>query len=440
MPVVLLVVGGAATILVAFQLPDHAAATSVAGGVTTVVMALGSAATQRVGHQAEMRVELLTRDLTETNRRLERTGLRLEQAVSRAGVGLWERNLRTGEIWVSPQYAAMYGDDVETWEQPQTFAGRLHPEDRTAVMERRHQPATELVEETFRLKHADGNYRWTLSRWTTTEGSEGPVQIGDQLDISDHHRTLSEVERLNQQLVRSNASLRDFTHVASHDLRSPLRAISSLISFIHEDAASLDETTLGHLDRVQERIARMNRLIDDLLAYARSGGRDDTIEPTDVDDLLYEIAETVDLPAEMSVHIDSSAGIVALCPPAFAICVRNLVDNAIKHNSTRPGMVRVAARIEGDSVICSVTDDGPGIDEKNHSRIFEPFLRLNADTSDNHGSGIGLAVIRRTLEAHGATIVFESTLGTGSTFEITWPIVAHAAPDPTARPMAAAVN
>ncbi len=232
----------------------------------------------------------------------------------------------------------------------------------------------------------------------------------------------SEVRQKNRELVRSNEWLESFTRVASHDLRSPLRAVTSLVGFIREDNPDLEESATFNLTRIEQRVDRMNVLIDDLLTLARISDASEKPAEVEFRSVVDEVLSTVDIPQGFTVETTfSGRESAALAPVQFRTCVQNLVDNAIKHHDEGVGVVKIDVLATDDEVEIVVADDGPGIPAQYLESVFEPFRRLKPD-DDSPGSGIGLTAILRTTENNNGTISVDSEDGTGTTFTLRWPL------------------
>lgn len=231
-----------------------------------------------------------------------------------------------------------------------------------------------------------------------------------------------EVREKNRDLVRSNEWLESFTRVASHDLRSPLRAVTSLVAFIREDNPDLEESAMFNLTRIEQRVHRMNVLIDDLLTLARISGASESRTEVDFRQTIDEVLSTVDIPQGFTVEstfTGSESG--ALAAVQFETCVRNLVDNAVKHHDKETGLVKIDVSATDKTVEVVVNDDGPGIPTQYLESVFEPFRRLKPD-DEAPGSGIGLTAILRTAENNDGSIAVASEEGEGTTFTLRWPL------------------
>ncbi|MDH4278797.1 MAG: PAS domain-containing sensor histidine kinase [Acidimicrobiia bacterium] len=359
--------------------------------------------------------ERLANRLSEANNELLELRERLRMVGSSAKVGIWEYDFREDSLWVSDELAAMYGYTPEelTWEK---FVSCLHPDDIVSDLERPTPsfPFGEVNEFIFRFRHADGDFRTIRSRSTTYGSGDTPHRkMGAHIDMSS-----DTLLHLNSKLAEANSRISQFSRVASHDLRSPLRAINSLTFLtLHDSESTLSPSAVEHLQRVINRIGHMDRLVCELLEYSTADLDEVAPTETDVNRMLVDIVELVDSRG-LTVEVDSRVGKVTTTTSPLTICVRNLVDNACKHHDRTDGMVRVTAELNEGWLEIVVGDDGPGIPEAHQTKIFEPFYSSNSE----RGTGLGLAHVNRIVEQYHAHLELDSTPGEGTTFTLRWPV------------------
>jgi len=238
-------------------------------------------------------------------------------------------------------------------------------------------------------------------------------QLNETLELRVAERTA--------ELRQSNEDLDRFAYVASHDLKSPLRAIDHLSNWIVQDAAEqLPAASQEHLGKLRGRVKRMERLLDDLLAYSRADRFKYAKQKVDTAALVDDVAQLVTPIEGFSVITQAPMPVLLTERVPLELVLRNLIDNAIKHHHSAEGQVWVTARDLGRMVEFSVRDDGPGIDEKFSERIFQMFQTLRP-RDQVEGSGMGLAIVKKVVESRGGTLHVESTPGRGATFRFTWP-------------------
>jgi signal transduction histidine kinase len=218
----------------------------------------------------------------------------------------------------------------------------------------------------------------------------------------------------------------------SHDLRAPVRAIAGFARLLElRNGDQLDADGLHKLHNIVEAGEHLGRLIDDLLAYSRVGRAGVRAEPVALEPLVDGIVTGCAELLEGSggrVEAETPFGIPIADPALLDSVLLNLVTNALTYR--RPGVepvVTISAQRDGDEVAIRVADNGIGIPEDARESIFEPFRRLVSDEA-YPGTGIGLAIVRRSVRAMGGEVTVQSEPGAGSVFTVRLP--AEQRPDP----------
>lgn len=241
-------------------------------------------------------------------------------------------------------------------------------------------------------------------------------------DISDRKATEIRMEQLMKDLARSNEELAQFAYAVSHDLQAPLRAVSGFTRLLAEQYRSrLDENADMYLDKIDKAAERMHQMISDILAYSKVGSSAIVASHCDLGACLAHATEN------LLVAIKDSGAIITHEPlpvvkadkTQMTLLFQNLLGNAIKFCKESP-RIHVSASNNGADWLCSVRDNGIGIDPKQAQRLFAIFQRLH--TRDEYeGTGIGLAICKKIVERHGGHIWIESEFGKGTTFFFTIP-------------------
>jgi signal transduction histidine kinase len=232
----------------------------------------------------------------------------------------------------------------------------------------------------------------------------------------------------NAHLLEANAELDKFAYIASHDLRAPLRAIRNIAAWIEEDARDdLPAEAARLFSLMRSRVARLDALLDALLEYTRIGRVVPPIEIVDLRSLVAETAPLCDPAGAFAIAYDGPDVTLAAHRGALELVLRHLVGNAVKHHDRGTGRVTVTAAVEEDRCRIRVVDDGPGVPEGMQERVFEMFQTLRP-RDEVEGSGMGLALARKTARVYGSEVTLESPVadGRGSAFAVLWPLRAAA--------------
>ncbi len=239
----------------------------------------------------------------------------------------------------------------------------------------------------------------------------------------EHNRAQETLARYVEELQRSNAELEQFAYVASHDLQEPLRMVASYTELLAERyKGKLDQRADMYIGYAVDGAKRMQRLIHDLLAYARISSQAKPLQPTNASAAVADVMKQLRGAIETSKAevVFGSLPVVNADESQLRQLLQNLIANAIKFHGAGPPHVEIRAELMGEMWDFAVADDGIGITKESSGRIFEMFQRLHT-REEYDGSGIGLAISKRIVERHGGSIWFDSVPGRGTTFHFTIP-------------------
>ena len=227
------------------------------------------------------------------------------------------------------------------------------------------------------------------------------------------------LSRRANELARSNEDLEKFAYIASHDLKAPLRGIAQLASWIEED---IDDppATKAHIEKMRGRVDRLHRLLDDLLAYSRVGRGDEAIRRIESAGLFAELFQLCHPDGRFELELGENLPVFDAISAPFELVFRNLIDNAIKHHDRDSGTIRIDCRDAGDCFEFAVSDDGPGIPLEHHECVFMLF-QTQRPRETVEGSGIGMSLVKKTVESYGGDIHLHSEAGKGACFAVRWP-------------------
>ncbi len=231
------------------------------------------------------------------------------------------------------------------------------------------------------------------------------------------------IKNLAESLARSNEELKHFAHVASHDLREPLRTVASYVSLIERNYAELLDADGRDFVRFSvDGITRMNRLIDSLLDYSKIEHTNPKIQTVDCMKVMGQVRENLKVVIQ-----EAEADLQVCCLPSvrgdevqLGQLFQNLVSNALKFRGKRRPKIVISARERNDTLLFSVEDNGIGIDIKHQERVFQLFQRLHSQ-DEYAGAGLGLAICKKIVHRLGGNIWFDSTPGEKTTFFFTLP-------------------
>ena len=358
--------------------------------------------------------------------RVSEERLALAAQCGHLGILDWE-DLHTNKAYFSSELAVMLGIGSASLHAPaDEFLDRIHEDDRTKFDEHlaRHMRSGEQTVVLCRLNCAGHQFRWSelalrADRDVHWQAKRLVIAV---LDVDELIRVQEKLKEQANDLKRSNEELDRFAYVASHDLKSPLRAIADLTGWLAEDLDEvMDDDARESMELLSNRTNRLIQLLDDLLAFSRVGRA--SAEPVNVN--VTELVEDA-----FSLAVGDKPFSLSIEPPLPVILTDttplhqvffNLFTNAVKHHDREHGIISVRHWRHGGLDSFEVGDDGPGIEPNYQDRIFGMFTTLRP-RDEVEGSGIGLAVIKKQVELFGGTIVVESdpAAGRGTRFIFTW--------------------
>lgn len=221
-------------------------------------------------------------------------------------------------------------------------------------------------------------------------------------------------------LKRKNEELDQFAHIVSHDLKTPLRGISNVVSWIEEDHGhELSPKVHDYLQLIHGRLMRAENLIKGILSYARIETDASEKEEVDVNDLINEIVDNLILPPALSLQVEQKMPVLFTERLLLFQVFSNLITNAVKYHDKTEGIVKIYFKENQLNYQFFIEDNGPGIAPNHQDKIFKIFQTLNEKDSFE-STGVGLAIVKKILDSRKETIGLKSELGKGSVFSFTW--------------------
>ena len=238
------------------------------------------------------------------------------------------------------------------------------------------------------------------------------------------HDTEIRLEDAVEELTNTNTELKNFTHVASHDLQEPLRMITNFTGLFERNyRKNLDDTAMEYLNILSTSANQMRILIKDLLDYAHASKENEKTEDLDLNNILNNVYANLEKQIrESGAEINfNNLPVIRANKAGMLSLLQNLISNGIKFQpeGNQP-FIEIKTFQYAESWVIGVSDNGIGIDKDYQAKIFEPFKKLHAK-SEYKGTGIGLAVCKKIIARMGGTMWVESEIGFGSTFFVSIP-------------------
>ncbi len=363
---------------------------------------------------------------------LEENKERLELAIEGAELGTWDWDVQSGKFVHNDRWAKMFGykagelrADIDLWRE------LIHPNDRPAVYENLEKHKRGLIS-TFQAEHRfrckSGDYIWVLSKGRVIKRDHNgqPLRAcGTMLDITERKRILIELEKKNGELYGANKRLQEFDRaksefvsMASHELRTPITAILGFTQTLLASDITFGSREREEFLRIIEKEAKgLKTLVSNLLDISKieSGLIEHRIKPVNLKELAADVLKILlsDKSKDVTIDADEWGEKPVLCDEKQIRRVFiNIMENALRYGD------QVSIQLSGDEgrrgVI--ITDNGPGISEKEKEKLFEKFYRVQGEQRPSSGSGLGLTIARHIILAHEGDVRVESSPGQGTSF------------------------
>jgi two-component system, sporulation sensor kinase E len=273
------------------------------------------------------------------------------------------------------------------------------------------------------IKTKDGTIRRWLASGSATQdingNSYGSVWVN--LDITELKNLMEKNQKLIKNLTDSNEELSHYAHLVSHDLKTPLRTISTFINWIYEDNVdSLNEESINHIKTIEDTILDMDKLISSTLQFAeiRSAEGYNNTEINLFESINHLINNNFShFKNEFEIKLPKTLPVIEYNEVKIKQIFQNLIDNSFKYrDEKKSSYVEISFEDKSDHFLFKIKDNGIGIEDSHHQMVFRIFKKMNKRTDS---SGVGLWIIKKIIENAGGKIWFESTLGIGTTFYFT---------------------
>ena len=383
---------------------------------------------------------------------LRESAERYRLAVETAKLGTWGLNPLSMELVCSSECRTIFGISDDLCLNFEGLMQMVHPRDRTLVLSRFESVSNPANTQDYDIEHRIIRVNDKSTRWIRVKGKmyfntqEKPEKmIGTMLDITDEKMAKEELERtveertvdlqkMNEQLRRSNHDLAQFAYIASHDLQEPLRKIQSFIDILEQNG--VQEANQVYFNKIKGSARRMSALIKDVLNYSRIDKNEALFASVDLNHVLNSVkSDYENLIREKSAIIKSARlpvinGIESQLRQLFA----NLISNSLKFSSAHPEITITASILTADEIKdypaletgrsylgISFSDNGIGFEQQYADKIFMIFQRLHS-RMEYGGTGIGLALCKKIAENHHGIIKATAKPGEGAVFLVLLPV------------------
>lgn len=381
------------------------------------------------------------------NKQLSERQEQLNEAQALTQIGNWSWNIGSDTIEWSDQLYRIYGLEPQSEQiTMERFLSLIHPEDREKRLEEIRISLETLVAKDYlmRIVTPGGELKVLKGRGDIVARNGMAIKLlGTCQDITEEYELQKENERYarqlelkNLELEHSNKELEAFNYAASHDLQEPLRKIQTFVGRINDTGFELPEQISDYFTRIERAAARMQRLIEDLLAFSQGTGKSMPVHPVDLNQVLQEVLNSLAIRIEekKAEIICGQLPVLNAIPFQITQLFSNLIGNSLKYAKAGiPPRITVSSETVRSSgtlrdtfgvgkklVKLSFSDEGIGFNQEYSERIFELFARLHGRDA-YWGTGIGLAICKKIVQNHDGQIVAEGKEGFGAAFHIYLP-------------------
>ena len=241
--------------------------------------------------------------------------------------------------------------------------------------------------------------------------------IGVFLDITKQKELENQKLALVNELEESNKGLQEYAHIVSHDLKSPLRSVSALATWLYEDYKDkLDEGGRYNLQMMVEKVEGMDKLITGILKYSTLNS--EALDHTDVDvnDIIKSIEEIIFIPDHVQIKMANKLPVIKADYTKIHQLFQNFLSNAVVNIDKAEGWVEIGCKETATHWQFSIQDNGVGIPKEYHEKIFQIFQSIG---NNERSTGIGLSIVKKIIDIYEGNVWLESEIGQGTTFYFT---------------------
>ena len=269
------------------------------------------------------------------------------------------------------------------------------------------------------IQNSQGEKRHWLISAAPTYNEFGKIigSVGVHLDITKQKELELQKQELVNELEDSNRGLQEYAHIVSHDLKSPLRSVTALATWLYDDYKEvLDDNGKYNLQMMMEKVEGMDKLIDGILKYStvNSDALDNTA--VDVNEVIKEISEIIYVPDHVQIKVTNTLPVIQADRTKIHQLFQNFLSNAVVNIDKEQGLVEIACKENKTHWEFSIKDNGVGIPKEYHEKIFKIFQSIG---NKERSTGIGLSIVKKIIDRYQGKVWLKSEIGVGTTFYFT---------------------
>lgn len=265
----------------------------------------------------------------------------------------------------------------------------------------------------------DGTVFWAKTNVAAVRKGDGSIKYQVALieDITDQLEFEKQRNLLVKNLEKSNKELNDYAHIVSHDLKSPLRSMNALLTWLKEDYKEvLDDNAINSFNMLLKKVDKMDHLIGGILEYSSIDKVDRPKQNIEIREIVTDIIDVIHIPNHITVEITTELPVITGDKFRLQQLFQNLIGNAVKYNDKEKGIITVACELKKGFWQFAIADNGAGISKKYFDKIFQIFQTLD---DKNESTGVGLSIVKKIVDVYEGEIWLESEEGIGTTFYFT---------------------
>lgn len=366
-------------------------------------------------------------DLLTTAAELVKSRERNEMVIEAAKAGIYEWRIDSDNIYVSPTWKNLLGYNEAELNNfsLEFYLSIVHPDEtdkvKLFIMEHFHSQRPYSIE--VRLRTKQGQYLWFNDKgYTKFDKNNKPVvTVGSLININEQKLAEEKIMEQNALLAKANTELDRFVYSVSHDLRAPLSSILGLTNVYTLTKNQEEKESIIKL--ISDRANTLDAFIREILDYSRNSRRTLKLQEINIRKIIDEVIEELNFMKgferlSITIKIDPELEVIS-DHDRLKVILNNLVGNAVKYSDYgKNSFIRISAHSEAEQWIISVEDNGIGIKPEHHERIFDMFYQAH---DHSQGSGLGLYIVKETVERMGGEIRMTSVYGLGTTFSLVMP-------------------